>query len=620
MRGKQLVGELVSDRFEVRGLIGTGAAGSVYRAYDRTRRVEVALKMLRDFGPTELARLKAEFRSLADLVHPNLVTLYELQSADVGWFFTMELIEGVRFLEYVRPYQHLVESLHARAAKLVTEGGRQQQAHSLAAAMQDTMQHADIVQPQYASSGSSSRSSRSSGRVAPAREAILQATLNEGRLRSSLLGLAQGVRRLHEAKKVHRDLKPSNVLVQNNGRVVICDFGLVTGGGANEGRIVGTPQYMAPEQAEGYGTVGPAADWYAVGVMLFEALVGHPPFTGVAEVILDLKRRVAPLEPVEYVETIPRDLNELCVALLSRDPAARPSPKHVMTVLGGIPAPETAAQARASETVFVGRRAHLEFLARALDTAKRGKPVTVLVSGLSGTGKSTLVHHFFSKAPGDVVVLEGRCYERESVPYKALDALVDAITEHLLGLGAEAAELVNPEVALLVNLFPGLRRVKAIDRLRIPQVADARESRARAFRALRELLRDLADRHPTIVYIDDLQWGDIDSAPLLRELIHSPDAPPVLFVASYRSDEADTSPLLGNILRRGESAGADVRELSVQPLPEDEATSLALTLMADTSLETTARVRDIVREAWRSPTVHHRARPHRRHRRQRWTR
>src|SRR5262247_1475928 len=90
-------------RFELRGTLGAGGAGVVYRAFDRQLQREVALKMLRQASGRDLYRFKREFRALADIVHPNLVALHELHAAGGEWFFTMELVEGVAFIDWVRP-------------------------------------------------------------------------------------------------------------------------------------------------------------------------------------------------------------------------------------------------------------------------------------------------------------------------------------------------------------------------------------------------------------------------------------------------------------------------------------------------------------------------------------
>src|SRR5437588_238455 len=89
-------------RFEVRGTLGAGGAGVVYRAFDRQLAREVALKLLRQASGRDLYRFKREFRALADIVHPNLVMLHELHAVGDSWFFTMELVEGVSFIDWVR--------------------------------------------------------------------------------------------------------------------------------------------------------------------------------------------------------------------------------------------------------------------------------------------------------------------------------------------------------------------------------------------------------------------------------------------------------------------------------------------------------------------------------------
>src|SRR6478609_6372767 len=96
---------LGAGRFEVRGTLGAGGAGVVYRAFDRQLEREVALKLLRQATGRDLYRFKREFRALADIVHPNLVTLHELHAAEDDWYFTMELVEGVSFIDWVRPSQ-----------------------------------------------------------------------------------------------------------------------------------------------------------------------------------------------------------------------------------------------------------------------------------------------------------------------------------------------------------------------------------------------------------------------------------------------------------------------------------------------------------------------------------
>src|SRR4029450_5545262 len=91
-----------AERFQVQRRLGAGGFGVVYQAFDRERNEVVALKALRDDNVEALFRLKREFRALADIAHANLIRLHELLAHDDQWFFTMELIDGVNFLQYVR--------------------------------------------------------------------------------------------------------------------------------------------------------------------------------------------------------------------------------------------------------------------------------------------------------------------------------------------------------------------------------------------------------------------------------------------------------------------------------------------------------------------------------------
>src|SRR5262249_43717221 len=139
----------------------------------------------------------------------------------------------------------------------------------------------------------------------------------------------------------------------------------------------------------------------------------------------------------DLVPEVPRDLDALCSGLLSRDPAARPTGSEVLHRLAP-PEPRPASSpapvmSRAPAAPLVGRLAHLAGLWDAYRALRRGRPVSVYMHGRSGMGKSALVQHFLGELleRDDAVVLQGRCYERESVPYKALDSFVDALMQYL---------------------------------------------------------------------------------------------------------------------------------------------------------------------------------------------
>ncbi|MFT3776445.1 MAG: AAA family ATPase [Minicystis sp.] len=219
----------------------------------------------------------------------------------------------------------------------------------------------------------------------------------------------------------------------------------------------------------------------------------------------------------------------------------------------------------------MGRRQELDVLRAALAEARRGEPVAVLIEGESGVGKSALVRRFLDELQG-AVVLEGRCYERDSVPYKAVDEVVDALGRHLARLPPrEAAELLPPDVSLLAVAFPTLARVDLIERATAPrEPPDPREIRAQVFAVLRELLRRVAQRGPLVIAVDDLQWADADGLTLLAEVLRPPGAPALLLVGTARSSAAAIARLPREIVRR----------LPLGRLPEEDAHALATELLA----------------------------------------
>ena len=588
-----------NERYALKEKLGTGGMGVVYCAHDLERDFDVALKILRRFDGSALYRFKREFRSLANLVHPNLVTLYELTSTGAEWFFTMELIDGGSLLEYVRqisvevPRPARIEGDDSGTHSTANRGGP-----PTATSDSDIFPKTPLEIP-----------------LSAKRRRVIAGKLDLDRLRESFSQLVGAIQFLHSAGKLHRDIKPSNVLVTRQGRVVLCDFGLITGSTHEDRtvdkRVLGTPTYMSPEQAVA-GTVSEASDWYAVGVMLYEALCGRIPFSGPAREVLQQKQRPLRSRPRDFDDTIPENLDQLAVDLLSHTPEQRPSGEEIVRVLGKQPAVAVATHAvadgaPATEDLLVGREDVLRRLEQALaDSREQQRTISVFLHGASGVGKSAVVLQFLDRLRADerTIVLQGRCYERESVPYKALDALVDVLSNYLARQpNAEVEPLIPPEISTLARLFPVLDRVPAVAEaaeLRF-EVADPHESRRRGFAALRALLGRLCERRPVVLFIDDLQWGDLDSAGFLRELLHSHESPALLFVATYRRDEAQSSALVQAL--RAPSSTIDTgnqREIAIDVLSDEQARSLVRELAPGKRLGEET-VDSIVRESGGNP-------------------
>ncbi len=259
--------------YDVEAVLGHGGVGVVYQARHLALKRTVALKMLLAgpaARPEELERFLREAEAVAGLRHPNIVPLYDVGEVEGRPYFTMEAVEGGR-----------------QDRKLAGPPLPARQAAALVAAVADAMQAA------------------------------------------------------HQAGVIHRDLKPANVLLTVDGTPKVTDFGLARrvvaaggsatldkeggGGLTRSGATVGTPSYMAPEQARGdKDAIGPATDVYALGAILYECLTGRPPFR--AESATATLRQVVADEPVHPARLNPRvsrDLETICLKCLHKEPQRR---------------------------------------------------------------------------------------------------------------------------------------------------------------------------------------------------------------------------------------------------------------------------------------------------------
>jgi tetratricopeptide (TPR) repeat protein len=510
-------------RFEIVRPLGAGGMGVVYEAIDRVEGRRVAIKTRSGLGPDLRLRFKNEFRALQGIHHDNLVRLGELFEEDGQLYYTMELVVGVPFLAYVRPA--------ARAQRAERDGRDDEEVSSVRPSVR-AKQLAALAERRAPSSS-----------VAP--PPAPPPGFDEKRLRAALAQLASGLAALHRAGRVHRDIKSSNVLVTAEGRLVILDFGLIAdaAGAAGETGVVGTAHFMAPEQAAGL-PVWQEADWYAVGVLLYVALTGELPFHAAADAAMSLKQRLEPQPPGRLVEGLPPDLAELCVGLLRRDPAERLSGIEAFWRLAAEEEPDVPRLVEVGDG-FVGRERELVTLAEAFAEARRGEGAIAVIEGESGIGKSALFLRFLDATAGEALVFRGRCHERDAVPYKAVDAIIDALRRHLAGLpAARALALRPPGSGALETVFPELRaRGDPTPRAPLsPHPVDPQVLRVEAFTALRELLRRVAEERPLCLAIDDIQWADADSLQLLSEVMRPPGAPRLLLLVTARTQTPAPAP------------------------------------------------------------------------------
>lgn len=263
-------GTIFDGKYQVLQEIGRGGMGVVYRGHDLSLGRMVAIKVLPEQFNTDdevIARFKKEARAMAALDHPNVVPVYAIGQQRNFHYFVMKFLEGSTVAE-------LIDEMKRRDPHEVRFHPRQ--VHNV----------------------------------------IIQA--------------CRGLGHAHRRGLVHRDIKPGNLMVSPDNHVTIMDFGIVKEASAPEGEnltrtgmVFGTPEYMAPEQAQGQGVPGPTADLYSLGVVAYEMLTGEPPFKGDTPFSVVLKHIKEP--PTPLLQQIPEISGEFQAAIFR---AMEKAPEH----------------------------------------------------------------------------------------------------------------------------------------------------------------------------------------------------------------------------------------------------------------------------------------------------
>ncbi|MFO0614587.1 MAG: serine/threonine-protein kinase [Polyangiaceae bacterium] len=560
-------------RYLLERKLGQGGFGAVYEALDRELGIRIALKILRRTEPDAIARFKREFRALASLVHPHLVVLHELGFDELpegqgAWLYTMERVDGAHF---------------GAALPGVTPRSTASATRIDPAAERVTTPDAEIAPI------SSSRPHRSRPAAAGVRGGAAPVTEDTlARLREVALALDF----LHANGVLHCDIKPSNVIVHPTRGSIVVDFGLATllegGSSSSTSTGGGTPGYMAPEQIE-RAPLGPAADVYALGAMMFEAIAGRLPFEGSRESVIAATRRLdAPRLRALGID-VPDALDALVARMLEREPALRPTAEEVAHALApgeeasasgargsepsrprasSSPAPGAPKALRSAASLrgwpIVGRT---DELARVLTFARgaSGALACIAIVGPSGIGKSTLVESAKAELR-DRTVLEARCYERERSPVEVIDGIARSLLELATRAiaapeTAASAALIRAKLRLLAPLAPSVVEAHP----EAPAAAVGGYGRERALDALVAALRAAAQIAPVALVVEDLHWLDADGAACLARVLLDGEAPPVVLLVTARPGPSLGESLV-EALRSSTRARGDARPRAFERL------------------------------------------------------
>ena len=512
---------VVQHRYRIDELIGEGSRKRVYRAYDERLDREVALSLIKTEGLDEagVARVGREARAMGRLGdHPRIVTVYDVAEDDVGAPYIVS-----RYLPG-GDLEALLRSADAHRLPIV-----------------DAVRLADQV--------------------------------------------AEALEHAHAHDVVHRDVKPGNVWLDADGSARLGDFGLAVALDRShltiEPMIVGTAAYLAPEQAMG-GALDLRSDLYGLGAVLYELVTGRPPFVGDdAVTLISQHLHTPPVAPSWHNPDVPGPLEALIIGLLAKSPEDRPPDATAVraalaataaTLSGGVRAGEAEAVAaganpldRLAAGLFVGREAEVVAIRSACDDALRGRGRLVLVAGEPGIGKTRIAEEITTYAGiQGAQVLWGRCYEGDGAPaywpwVQVLRTFVyDRDPEDLrveLGAGGALIAQVVPEV-----------------RDRLPDVGPApalspEQARFALFDAVLSFLKNVAQRQPLVLVLDDLHWADEPSLLLLRYLVGELAVGRILVIGTYRDvalgRHHPLAATLADIHRHGVTQRVVLRGLSV---------------------------------------------------------
>ena len=409
-------------RYALRETLGSGSFGVVYRAYDRERACEVAIKALRDIDPRAWSELRGELRARADVHHPNLLQIYGLEVDRDGSFLTMELVEdAVTFVEHLR-------------------GG------------------ADLPPSE----------------LPPPPLAPVVVT----RLVHATHALLSALHRLHAAGFVHRDVKPQNVLVnRRTGELRLADFGLAIAWAGpattpRDGYLYGTPAYVAPELWWGAAPT-PAADLYSVGVMLLEALTGRRPDPAASA-------------PIAVPAWVREALGELIPGLLIRDPHRRLDTSGACALLRTIaPTASLPGLPRLVSAAYVGRATERERVQALLARPGSARVWIHGPSGIGKSSFIEHTLSSWTSA-GAGAVFCGRCHPQEHVRFRAWDEIAGQLARHLDAdrVDRELAPDEAEALRTLFPVFARAAAEDAAPVAARPPDADLRRLAVRAFRAI----------------------------------------------------------------------------------------------------------------------------------------
>ena len=519
---------LQNGRYAILKKLGEGGKGIVYKARDTALNRVVAIKMLKSAVVSEEAysRFIREAQAVAKLNHPNIVSIYDIGKEDEKQFFVLEFVDGMSLRGLMETY--------------------------------------------------------------PEGKCDIQTVLRVG------IDICGALQYAHSQGVLHRDIKPENILITEEGTAKLMDFGLAKMLGqpsiTQEGIIVGTVAYVAPEIALGKGA-DTRSDLYSFGAVLYETVTGKQPFPGEDPVkVIFSHIHDRPVSPSRLNSKIPQALADCIMKLLEKEPGKRYQssadllnmlreiaegflrevlvPSHKPSIV--VSAPRTSA---GKEIQLIDRVEEMTILREAVDRAVRSEGGVVILHGEAGIGKTRLAKELgaYARLRG-VQVLRGRCpalFRMDGVPPYILwnevikDYLQVCTPEQLyrvIGFYPSEVCKLAPEVKQKLGAIPQSLPIS-------PE-----QERDRLFEAVSQFITNISKEAPLLVVLDDLQWTDQSSLLLLHYLARSVEREPLVLLGTYRDTDIDQkhplSPVLTELNRERLLQSVPLKRMSLDEVSE----------------------------------------------------
>ncbi|MBK5295331.1 MAG: protein kinase [Acidobacteriia bacterium] len=470
--------------YQLEVLLGEGGMGQVFRARDTRLGRMVAIKVIRKecAGDGDFRqRFQREARASAALNHPHICTLYDVGEHDGSPYMVMEYVEGQTLASRLREGPLPVERLLRCATEMAL--------------------------------------------------ALIAA---------------------HERGIMHRDLKPANLMLTPAG-IKVLDFGLAKFAGLADAdgsmdatvasRILGTPSYMSPEQAQGE-KIDHRSDLFSFGCVLYEAATGVRPFRGSS--VLDVLREVVTAHPAPASvlrPELPSQWDEILHRSLAKDRSLRfQSAADLFQALEGLKGSPKAAAPRAEErqpdAVF-GRDKELSKLDELLRSSVDGVGRLVMVLGEPGIGKTALTSSFAYTAlrrNADLLLARGACVEQHGAGEAYLPFL-DAVSSLLQGPGGERVRgLLRRFAPTWCLQFPAMFSGNAIEQLKREATGATKD---RMLRELGDAMGALTAETPVLLFLEDVHWIDPASVDMMRHLAERARGQRLMFLATARLEDVE---------------------------------------------------------------------------------